>query len=249
MALNLARFENALNEINQRFQKTSNPQDSWKIAQGVAEDMGGTAINVGGTTLEGDQPGWGRSSMSDAWLERYQHKKYHLVDPFIDALITGKSEVMTDCGTITASDPAYELNHDLKFYGYMSLYGTTYGSLNCGYRSIVVFCSDKSIAEVDRSIGLPQLTIVHALIAAHTPRPNADDADGQFVVRTDPLSSREADVLKWLACGLRNDQIALKAGIAEVTVRKHLLSARRKLWASTREQAVAIAIRDGWISL
>lgn len=249
MALNLAYFETALADINRRFQDTSNPLDSWEIAQGVAHDIGGTAINVGGTNSEGDQPGWGRSSMSGDWLERYEDKKYHLVDPFIAALIAGKSEVLTECGTLDPSDPAYELNHDLKSYGYGSLYGTIFGSTHSGYRSIVVFCSDKSIAEVQKEIGLPQLAIIHGLIAAHMPRPNAGDETGQFVVRTDPLSSREADVLKWLACGLRNDQIALKAGIAEVTVRKHLLSARIKLRATTREQAVAIAIRDGWISL
>ncbi|WP_299024353.1 LuxR C-terminal-related transcriptional regulator [uncultured Sulfitobacter sp.] len=249
MPLDLARFENALADIHQRFQKKSDPLDSWVIAQGVAKEIGATAINLGGTNLEGDQPGWGRSSMSDGWLERYEDKKYHLVDPFIAALTAGQSEVLTDCGTLPRSDPAYDLNHDLKSYGYMSLYGTMYGSADNGYRSIVVYCSDKSIAEVQKEIGLPKLAIVHALIAAHTPRPNTSDGGGQFVVRIDPLSARETDVLRWLACGFRNDQIALKAGIAEVTVRKHLLSARRKLRASTREQAVAIAIRDGWITL
>lgn len=249
MALISQPFEEVMSEISQRFQRNSGHAGSWEVAQGVVRDIGGTAINVGGTTLEGDQAGWGRSSMSEAWLDVYHSKKYHLIDPFIAALLAGRSEVMTDCGTLDRSDPAYELNHDLKSHGYGSLYASTYGSMSNGYRSLVVFCSDQVLAEVNKKVGFSRLKVIHALIAANIPKPNVEVSSGQVTVRTNNLTPRETDILKWLACGLRNDQIAFKASIAEVTVRKHLLSVRRKLQATTREQAIAIAIRDGWISL
>lgn len=58
------------------------------------------------------------------------------------------------------------------------------------------------------------------------------------------LTTREIETLQWLASGLQNSEIAEKMNIAIVTVSKHLASARQKLNAKTREQALAIAIRD-----
>ncbi|MEM6463281.1 MAG: LuxR C-terminal-related transcriptional regulator [Pseudomonadota bacterium] len=65
--------------------------------------------------------------------------------------------------------------------------------------------------------------------------------------QTSPLSPREEECLKWLASGDRNDRIAQRMGITNPTVEAHLASIRRKLKATTREQAVAIAVRRGWI--
>ena len=63
----------------------------------------------------------------------------------------------------------------------------------------------------------------------------------------DPLSPREREVLVWLASGLRTAEIAHRMRIEPVTVGYHLQRARRKLGARTREQAIAIAVRDGHI--
>jgi DNA-binding CsgD family transcriptional regulator len=72
---------------------------------------------------------------------------------------------------------------------------------------------------------------------------------GFVQVRRNCFTHKEHDILSLLASGLRNDQIAHKMNIAEVTVRKHLLSVRKKLGAKTREEAVAIALRDEWLGL
>lgn len=61
------------------------------------------------------------------------------------------------------------------------------------------------------------------------------------------LSPRELQCLQRLAKGSRNDRIADNLGIAEPTVKMHLQNARRKLRASTREQAVARAVYFGLI--
>ncbi len=58
------------------------------------------------------------------------------------------------------------------------------------------------------------------------------------------LSERETEVLKWLSEGFRNDRIADKLGISNATVNFHVISAKRKLGAKTREQAVAIALMN-----
>ncbi|SPH22739.1 HTH-type quorum sensing-dependent transcriptional regulator VjbR [Ascidiaceihabitans donghaensis] len=254
MMLGLEPFEQMISEINARFQNTASGESNLQTAHTIVRDIGGLAVNVGGTTPAGDAAAWGMSSMSEAWLARYESEKYHLIDPFIAALVAGHAQVAVDCGTLPKIDPAYHLNHDLKAYGYGSLYGSSAGGLGSGYRTLVVFCSGETLAEVDARLGFDRLKIIHAIIAANIPNPSLsgpEDKDilRRFIVRERSLSPREHDVLSFLACGLRNDQIAFKTKIAEVTVRKHLLSIRQKLGASTREQAIAIAVRDGWITL
>ena len=63
------------------------------------------------------------------------------------------------------------------------------------------------------------------------------------------LSGREVDVLRNVAAGNRNRDIAEKLFIAEETVKVHLKHILRKLGASDRTQAVAIGVRRGIIHL
>jgi hypothetical protein len=140
---------------------------------------------------------------------------------------------MTDCGVLKPGDPAYHLNHDLKKHGYGSLYATMSGSLTSGYRSIVVFCSEDSLSQVDARIGFDRLKIIHAILAANVPQRVNLGGTGFVQVRRNCFTHKEHDILSLLASGLRNDQIAHKMNIAEVTVRKHLLSVRKKLGAKT----------------
>ena len=59
------------------------------------------------------------------------------------------------------------------------------------------------------------------------------------------LTTRELECLSALAEGLTNEGIARRLQISIPTVAMHLTNARHKLNASTREQAVAVAIRNG----
>lgn len=59
------------------------------------------------------------------------------------------------------------------------------------------------------------------------------------------LSSREREILCWLAAGLRTDQIAYQLNLKPVTIHMHMRSARLKLGARTREQMMALAALRG----
>lgn len=65
----------------------------------------------------------------------------------------------------------------------------------------------------------------------------------------EPLTSREVDVLRHLAGGNRNRDIAELLFISEETVKVHVKHLMDKLGASDRTQAVAIAVRRGIIHL
>ncbi|MBZ5580421.1 MAG: helix-turn-helix transcriptional regulator [Acidobacteriia bacterium] len=63
------------------------------------------------------------------------------------------------------------------------------------------------------------------------------------------LTPRELEVLRMLAEGAANKNIAWKLGISEHTVKFHVASILGKLHASTRTEAVAIGMRKGMILL
>lgn len=66
---------------------------------------------------------------------------------------------------------------------------------------------------------------------------------------TEPLTEREAEVLRLLARGRSNQKIAEELGIAEITVRTHVSHVLGKLGANNRVEAALHALRAGLVSL
>ncbi|MFN8534507.1 MAG: response regulator transcription factor [Dehalococcoidia bacterium] len=65
----------------------------------------------------------------------------------------------------------------------------------------------------------------------------------------EPLTERETEVLQLVASGLRNKEIAQRLVITERTVKFHVGIILQKLGASTRTEAVRIALQRGVIGL
>ncbi len=61
------------------------------------------------------------------------------------------------------------------------------------------------------------------------------------------LSERELECLKWTSAGKTSAEIAAILNLSEHTVNHYLIGATRKLEAVNRTQAVAKAVRRGWI--
>lgn len=66
---------------------------------------------------------------------------------------------------------------------------------------------------------------------------------------TDPLTARELEVLRLIARGLNNDDIARTLVISEPTTRTHVSNILSKLQLASRTQAALYAIREGLASL
>jgi DNA-binding NarL/FixJ family response regulator len=62
------------------------------------------------------------------------------------------------------------------------------------------------------------------------------------------VTKREREVLRLLAAGMRNEQVAIELSISPLTVRSHVKNAMEKLEADTRTEAVAKAIRESLIA-
>ena len=65
----------------------------------------------------------------------------------------------------------------------------------------------------------------------------------------DPLTDREVEVLKLLAQGMTNEEIAVSLVIANRTVCKHVSNVLDKLHLANRTQAALYALREGLANL
>jgi DNA-binding NarL/FixJ family response regulator len=64
-----------------------------------------------------------------------------------------------------------------------------------------------------------------------------------------PLTNRETQILRYMAQGYLNKQIAAELSLSEQTIKNHITSILRKLDANARTQAVVNAIRRGLIDV
>ena len=109
--------------------------------------------------------------------------------------------------------------------------------------------------------------LVKAIRAVHAGQPALDPLITQKVVsqfmngkslpdvmaqvgdEMDGLTSRELEVLRMVAQGLTNKEVAQQLFISDRTVQAHLSSIFSKLQVSSRTEAVMHAIRKGWITV
>ena len=71
----------------------------------------------------------------------------------------------------------------------------------------------------------------------------------QHPLTTNPLTEREFDVLRLLAQGCSNKEIALKLTVSELTVRTHVSNILCKLHLASRTQAALYSLQKGITSL
>lgn len=68
-------------------------------------------------------------------------------------------------------------------------------------------------------------------------------------VPVEALTDREVEILRWIAQGLTDEEIAEKACITRGTVRSHISNLLHKLSLDNRAQVVVYAIRKGLVDL
>lgn len=78
---------------------------------------------------------------------------------------------------------------------------------------------------------------------------DGEGRDGSEAVPMEPLTTRELDVLQALADGLSDRQIADRIHISPATVRTHVSRILSKLDATSRLQALVLAVRRGIVSI
>jgi NarL family two-component system response regulator LiaR len=89
-------------------------------------------------------------------------------------------------------------------------------------------------------------SLLEPIVASRLLRHISHDADS---VTTEALTPREVEVLRLLAQGLPNKDIAERLVVSERTAKFHVSSILNKLGANNRTEAVAIAAQQGLIEM
>jgi DNA-binding CsgD family transcriptional regulator len=63
-----------------------------------------------------------------------------------------------------------------------------------------------------------------------------------------PLTAREREILRCVATGLQNKEIAQRLNISLATVRNHIHNILEKLGVHSKLEAVSLAFRSGWVT-
>jgi len=120
-------------------------------------------------------------------------------------------------------------------------------ALYAGVRAVIprAATAEEIVAAIQASVA--GLVVLHpdALHSVLSPMPSRDRPE--FHPADQILSPREIEVLRMIAEGLSNKEIASKLGISEHTVKFHISAIFMKLGASSRTEAVIIGIRAGMI--
>jgi DNA-binding NarL/FixJ family response regulator len=115
----------------------------------------------------------------------------------------------------------------------------------------------RSAARMKINSVLPMDATTHQLVVAIAatvagfavtlPRPPAAEAEAMRIA--EDLTAREVEVLRLMARGFRNKQLAALLNISEHTVKFHVSSVLAKLGARTRTEAVAIGMTRGLVAI
>lgn len=79
--------------------------------------------------------------------------------------------------------------------------------------------------------------------------PEEREVDEEESEQSSPLSSREIEILDYIARGNSNKEIAKELKISDQTVKNHITSILKKLSVNDRTAAVVFALRHGWIKM
>lgn len=227
--------------------------ERWNVANRVIQNLGGVALNVGEFDMHLGQVKWVTSSMSHDWMTHYMEEGYFEGDSVVahgtrsfDTMVLNTGLKRVDAGS---TELEVRVDQDLFDFGYKGFLAQAFSLGASSNRFAATLVSDSSINHIDQPDVAAQFQRVSAVISAFLGSPYDGSCGDVYFVGQSPLTPREREVLSLLASGYMYSRIADRLGLAEITVRTHVKSAREKLGAATREQAIAIAIRDRLIEI
>lgn len=242
----MGHFDRTLSYISD-LQQAETPGAICEKLLGVTSAFGLTALMAGTVP----QPGTPRGKQKDhvllcdwpvEWLERYVARNYVDHDPVVSRMkqlqapfqwrdATHEITIDHDSEVVMGDAGEFKLKDGLAF-PLVTLDG----------QIVMVSLGGEQIEMSGLEFGMISLVSTYAIGRAMelTIAPNR-------TIEHVELTPRERECLKWAAAGKSEWEISQILGISEHTSEKHLLNAKFKLGAVNRVQAVAEAIRRGYI--
>lgn len=246
---------NILFDILQRLQGVDDTGACWETCIEIARELGADALNIAKFKGQAMAPLWIRiSSHERGGLEEYVMNDYISVDP---VLLPPAMNTMKDVNHISLhrnlsggrlSEKEIACHQHLLKYGQSDYIAVRVRDADKEEETVIVFLCTPDTAQKLIDDGLEQLSVIANLFALHITPPTPQQPVGKVPLLYDFLSNRERDVLTLLAQGMQNEKIGHILGISEATVRLHTTNAKKKMNATTRAQAIALAMSRGLIN-
>lgn len=234
-------------------QNSKSEEESWTSIHGVLNRIGASHLVAGKVAKKDQSILWVRTSMKDSWMEEYLDRQYYTADTVIMNGLEQSASINVVCGDMFVPNENQnilerELNLGLKSAGYGELRAQSFTTDDCESAKVSTICFDDH-KDILSDINEVHVSQVQSLMSVFLGENISSKTPGLVKFRAHALSGRERDVLAYLSQGMMTAKIAEKLGLADVTVNKHFNSAKKRLGAATREQALAIAMASGAISL
>lgn len=247
------KFEDFLQRCVATFEGDFSSAETWQRAVKLFEQFGPAWLSYGVVSRDGKRLIAYTSNLEDDFVEYYTSNDLARYDYLAKNTVFSTDSVFSVIGKPIEND-LYALDKP-KLDAAQQKFGIT-ASISQPFRDRGQ-CSALSIflRSMDIFDAFPEDEVVRRFRVAASFFRSAYDfvsdpasySDTVNFRRYGVLSQREREALSFLANGLQTEQIANQMGIKAVTVKKHFVSARQKLEARSREQAMASAIRNGLI--
>jgi len=175
------------------------------------------------------------------WVRLYQERKYYDVDPIVKENFS-RFTIQYWADTYRKLRPEKEFVAVAEDFGLCS--GYTSGIRNLSGTTGGLF----SFAGIDLPRSERTRTVLE-LVTPHLYQAVERITSSERLERLPVLSAREKEVLKWVAYGKTSWETSVILGISDRTVKFHINNVMKKLNASTRTHAVAIASELGLVDL
>ncbi|SFI37458.1 helix-turn-helix transcriptional regulator [Albimonas pacifica] len=222
----------------------------WSVAAAVFERLGADDLSFGVGLDARSCEVVVQTTLPPEAMAEYMSDGVQLADPWLSYCRRNVQPVHLDVATRAVDRPVGSVERLCRFLEgrgvRASLLAPTGVQGQAAGVALLAGSADRA-EEIARPETVARARFAAALLATrHDPR--GAPAGTRDVHRSSPaLTSREAEALRWLSEGFQVQRIAERMGVQPVTAGKFLASARRRLHARTREQALAIALTRGLI--
>jgi DNA-binding CsgD family transcriptional regulator len=173
------------------------------------------------------------------WIEHYIQNGYRLIDPAVS--LPSRSVIPADWQLFHRTSPEVRRIFAEAAEAGVGMQGVTIPIRgHAGETAVCSFTSDLSRCDWD-ALMVERISALH--LFAFLVHQRVLELTSTRAPKLLKLSPRELDCLKYCAGGLTDPEIARKLGISRYVVSGYLESARHKLSAPTRTNAVATAIK------
>jgi DNA-binding CsgD family transcriptional regulator len=179
------------------------------------------------------------------WAQLYDEESYIEIDPRIQLVYERSTMVVWNAEDFRGGSP--QLNRflaDAARYGVRS--GACFTLHDVNHNGVLV-CYNSSKARIDKAQVEKNLGALYAF-GTHFHEVfmrNVVERGIPSRLRGAALTRRETQVLGLVAKGLTDEDISVKLSVAPRTVKFHMDSARTKMCAANRQEAVALAVKAG----